>query len=136
LNAYHPDDRKRIQTNWGKALAEKTKLEAQYRLRRHDGQWRWIQVRAVPLLSPDGSARGWIGMNTDITERKQSEADALFLLDLGECTRLAQDADELMWATAVAAGEHLQAGRCSFFEIDFKTTSPSIATTTRARHRS
>lgn len=120
LNAYHPDDRKRIQTNWQKVLAEKTKLDAQYRLRRHDGQWRWIQVRAVPLLSADGSVRGWIGMNTDITERKQAEADALFLLDLSECTRLAMDPDELMWATAVAAGEYLQGARCSFFEIDLQ----------------
>ncbi len=120
LNAYHPDDQKRVHSNWQKALAEQTKLEAQYRLRRHDGQWRWTQVRAVPLMAPDGSTRGWVGMNTDITERKQAEADALFLLDLGECTRLALDPDELMWATAVAAGEHLQGARCSFFDIDLQ----------------
>jgi PAS domain S-box-containing protein len=118
LNAYHPDDQNRIRTNWQKAIAGNTILDAQYRLRRHDGQWRWTQVRAVPLLAADGSTRGWVGMNTDITERKQAEANALFLLDLGECTRLALDPDELMWAAAVAAGEHLAAARCSFLEID------------------
>jgi PAS domain S-box-containing protein len=120
LDAYHPDDQKRVQSDWQKVLETKTKLDAQYRLRRHDGQWRWTQVRAVPLLASDGTIRGWVGMNTDITERKQAEANALFLLDLSECTRLAQDADELMWATAVAGGEHLQAERCSFFDIDLQ----------------
>jgi PAS domain S-box-containing protein len=120
LDAYHPDDQKRVQSDWQKALETKTKLDAQYRLRRHDGQWRWTQVRAVPLLASDGTIRGWVGMNTDITERKRAEANALFLLDLSECTRLAQDADELMWATAVAGGEHLQSERCSFFEIDLQ----------------
>jgi len=118
LNAYHPDDHKRVISNWRRVLAEKTPLEAQYRLRRHDGQWRWTLVRAVPLTAPDGSVRGWVGMNTDITRRKQAEADTLFLLDLGECIRLAANADELMWAVAVSLGEYLNAGRCAFVEID------------------
>ena len=118
LSAYHPDDRRRIQTDWQRALAGKTRFEAQYRLRRHDGQWRWTQFRATPLLDSDGSARAWVGMNSDITERKQAEANALFLLDLSECASLATDPDELMWAAAVAAGEHLQAARCGFLDID------------------
>ena len=118
LSAYHPDDRKRIQTDWQKALAGKTRFEAQYRLRRHDGKWRWTQVCATPLLDSDGSARAWVGMNTDITERKRAEADALFLLDLSECTGLATDPDELMWTAAVAGGEHLQAARCGFLDIN------------------
>ena len=120
LNAYHPDDHRRVVSDWRRVLAEKTPLEAQYRLRRHDGQWRWMLVRAVPLTAPDGSVRGWVGMNTDITRRKQAEADTLFLLDLGECIRLAANADELMWAVAVSLGEHLGAGRCAFFEIDLE----------------
>jgi signal transduction histidine kinase/CheY-like chemotaxis protein len=54
----------------------------------------------------------------DITDRKQAEADTLFLLDVGECIRFASDADEMMWAIAVALGEHLGAGRCVFADID------------------
>jgi PAS domain S-box-containing protein len=118
LMAYHPNDHKRVQAQWEKATTEKTPLEAQYRLRRYDGQWRWTWVRAVPLLSADGSARGWVGMNTDITERKKAEADTLFLLDLSDCIRLASDPDELTWAVAVAVGEYLQTERCSFIETD------------------
>ncbi len=118
LNAYHPNDHKRVLEDWEHATATKQPLEAQYRLRRHDGQWRWTWVRAVPLLSADGSARGWVGMSTDITERKQAEADTLFLLDLSDCIRLASDPVELTWAVAVAVGEHLQTERCSFIEAE------------------
>ena len=62
-----------------------------------------------------------LGINVavrDITRRKQAEADTLFLLDLGEGIRFAADADELVWAVAVALGEHLKASRCAFLEID------------------
>jgi PAS domain S-box-containing protein len=62
-----------------------------------------------------------LGVNVavrDITRRKQAEADTLFLLDLGEGIRFAADADELLWAVAVALGEHLKASRCSFVEVD------------------
>jgi len=64
---------------------------------------------------------GLLGVNVavrEITGRKQAEADTLFLLDLGECIRFAADADELLWAVAVALGEHLRANRCGFIEID------------------
>src|SRR5919109_508778 len=62
-----------------------------------------------------------LGVNVavqDITRRKQAEADTLFLLDLGECIRFAANADELLWAVAVALGEHLKVSRCAFIEVD------------------
>jgi len=62
-----------------------------------------------------------VGVNVavrEITGRKQAEADTLFLLDLGECIRYAADGDELLWAVAVALGEHLRANHCGFIEID------------------
>jgi PAS domain S-box-containing protein len=64
-----------------------------------------------------------LGVNVavrDITRRKQAEADTLFLLDVGEGIRFAADADELLWAVAVALGEHLKASRCAFLEIDLE----------------
>jgi PAS domain S-box-containing protein len=62
-----------------------------------------------------------LGVNVavrDITRRKQAEADMLFLFDLGEGIRFAADADELLWAVAVALGEYLKASRCGFIEVD------------------
>ena len=83
-----------------------------------------LQERRICLCSyyPVHTESGQLlGVNVavrDITRRKQAEADTLFLLDLGEGIRFAADADELLWAVAVALGEHLKASRCGFLEID------------------
>jgi PAS domain S-box-containing protein len=71
-----------------------------------------------PVRDENGVVMGVNVAVRDITDRKQAEADTLFLLDVGECIRFATDPDEMMWAIAVALGEHLGAGRCGFAEID------------------
>jgi signal transduction histidine kinase len=50
-------------------------FEMEYRLRRHDGVYRWILDRGTPRFLPDGTFAGYIGSCADITERKQLEAD-------------------------------------------------------------
>ena len=62
-----------------------------------------------------------LGVNVavrDVTRRKQSEEDALFILDLNECIRLATESEELPWAVAVALGEYMAVDRCAFVEVD------------------
>ena len=71
-----------------------------------------------PVHTESGQLLGINVAVRDITRRKQAEADTLFLLDLGEGIRFAADADELLWAVAVALGEHLKARRTGFLEID------------------
>src|SRR5919106_1393246 len=71
-----------------------------------------------PVRNESGELLGVNVAVQDITRRKESEADTLFLLDLGECIRFAANADELLWAVAVALGEHLKIGRCGFIEVD------------------
>jgi PAS domain S-box-containing protein len=71
-----------------------------------------------PVHTESGQLLGVNVAVRDITRRKQAEADTLFLLDLGEGIRFGADADELLWAVAVALGEHLKASRCSFIGID------------------
>ena len=44
------------------------------RLRRADGEWRWMQVRSIPSRLPDGRVV-WDGVETDITERKENERE-------------------------------------------------------------
>jgi PAS domain S-box-containing protein len=50
-------------------------FEMEYRLRRKDGDYRWILDRGTPRYTPDGRFAGYIGSCVDITERRQLEAE-------------------------------------------------------------
>ena len=45
----------------------------EHRLRRFDGEYRWVLNRGVPRFAPDGSFVGYIGSGIDITERRTAE---------------------------------------------------------------
>src|SRR5262245_37003888 len=81
-------------------------------------QRRYWLCSYYPVHAASGDLLGVNVSVREITEQQQAEANTLFLLDVGECIRFAADADELLWAVAVALGEHLQAHRCAFIEID------------------
>ena len=72
--AVHPQDGPPTVAVWKRAVAEKSIFEFEHRLRRRDGAWRLCSVRAVPVLDENGQIREWVGVHTDITERKQAEA--------------------------------------------------------------
>jgi PAS domain S-box-containing protein len=73
LDAVHPDDQERVRAVWASAVAARTMYQAEYRLRRHDGEYRYFLVRAVPVLDAAGELREWVGVHTDITERHRLE---------------------------------------------------------------
>lgn len=72
----HPDDAGPAGDKWRQALAAAVFYETEFRLRRHDGVYRWFISRAVPIRDTDGVVLRWIGTNTDIDDQKQA-ADAL-----------------------------------------------------------
>jgi PAS domain S-box-containing protein len=82
LNAIHPDDQAHTAKVWTAAFETRSLYEVEHRLRRHDGQYRYMSVRAVPLLEADNSVREWIGVHTDIHDRKLAEAENQRLLDM------------------------------------------------------
>jgi len=67
----HPDDLVAAGTRWAEALETGQTYEAEFRLRRADGVWRWHIARAVPILGAYGQVIRWIGTNTDIQEQKE-----------------------------------------------------------------
>jgi PAS domain S-box-containing protein len=71
--ALHPDDLERTTQIWKEATRTKSEYAAEYRLRRHDGAYRYFMARGVPVFNEDGSIREWVGTCIDITERKQME---------------------------------------------------------------
>ena len=68
----HPDDLERVTASWTAAFARREPWEMEYRLRRHDGGYRWIVDRGEPRYEGDGFA-GYVGTATDIHERKSME---------------------------------------------------------------
>lgn len=72
LYAIHPDDRERAKAAWANADTTRETYETTYRVRRHDGVYRHLLERGVPILEPDGTVREWVGTCTDITERVQA----------------------------------------------------------------
>ncbi len=70
----HPDDRARMEAIWAQAIATRVAFEAEFRLRHVSDEWRWVSVRAVPVDATADSPVAWVGMNRDITGRKQGEA--------------------------------------------------------------
>ena len=73
----HPADRDAALLAWRDAVARGTEFRIEFRLRRHDGTYRWFDTRAVPLQDPTGRMVKWIGSNTDIDDRKRFEESQL-----------------------------------------------------------
>jgi PAS domain S-box-containing protein len=73
-DAIHPEDREFTVVKWRDAIATGKTFELEQRLRRHDGAYRNMTVRAVPVRNGQGEIVEWVGMHVDITERKQTEA--------------------------------------------------------------
>ncbi len=73
LNAIHPEDREETARVWSAAVANRSRYDVEHRLQVPDKTYRNMLVRAVPILGEDGAIRQWIGIHTDITERKKLE---------------------------------------------------------------
>jgi PAS domain S-box-containing protein len=74
-SALHPDDVERTIEVWRNAVEAKVGYRTEYRLRRHDGIYRYFTACGAPVVTDDGRIREWIGTCSDITERKQAEEE-------------------------------------------------------------
>lgn len=73
----HPDDQAQTLARWQEACAQGTDYQAEYRLRRADGQYRWLQVHGTPRLNAEGKILMWVGGATDIHKQKQMVQELL-----------------------------------------------------------
>jgi formate hydrogenlyase transcriptional activator len=72
-NVIHPDDLPNLLDTWQRVIAAGQPDEAEARVRRFDGQYRWYLIRAVPVRDDSGALLSWYGTNTDIEDRKRAE---------------------------------------------------------------
>lgn len=69
----HSDDLERCLEMYSIAFDKREPFRMQYRIRRHDGEYRWILDNGVPRFNKDGSFAGYIGSGIDVTEQKLAE---------------------------------------------------------------
>ena len=67
----HPEDLQKTVETWTHSLHTGQTYQIEYRLRRHDGVYRWHLGRALPITDDHGKIQQWLGTNTDIHEQKQ-----------------------------------------------------------------
>jgi PAS domain S-box-containing protein len=130
----HPDDLAAIIATWQQLGASGTGGEAQARVRRHDGAYRWFSFRAHPLRNDKGEVIKWYGANVDIDEQKRATmmlAGERQLLELIASGRLLHDILETLCSVteSVLPGcvceAHLLEGTGTVFEFSVFPSRPS-----------
>jgi len=86
----HPEDLEHCVGIWRGAFAEREPFEMEYRLRHHDGEYRWILDIGRPLPAMDGSFAGYIGYCFDITDRKLTELELVQAREAAEAANRAK----------------------------------------------
>lgn len=102
ISCVHPDDLPAARAVWQHSLEEEAPFTLETRLRRRDGAYRWMLVRAVPYLGSPGQPVKWLGSCTDIDDLKRS-AQALHVSE--ERFRLLSAAsNDAIWDCELASG--------------------------------
>ena len=77
----HPEDRAQALEAMRQARERETPYQSQHRVALRDGEWTWIESRAVPVRAPDGSVSEWFGAATDVTGRVRHEEHLRRMVD-------------------------------------------------------
>lgn len=75
VGGVHPADAERCVADYSAAFVAREKFQLEYRLRRFDGDYRWILDYGVPRYGPDGTFRGYIGSCIDVTDARRTEQE-------------------------------------------------------------
>ncbi|MDQ1459654.1 MAG: hypothetical protein QOI08_1138, partial [Actinomycetota bacterium] len=91
IRLVHPDDVASVRAAWERASRDKSDYELDYRVRRADGTYRWVEARGTAMRTSDGSVVRWFGTWIDVDDcrraeeelrqAKQRTAEALTLLE-------------------------------------------------------
>ena len=73
LACVHPDDVEDTRAVWRAAVATREPIALEHRIRRHDGEWRYMALSAAPVIEDDGTIREWVASHTDISDRREAE---------------------------------------------------------------
>ena len=69
----HPDDAELAEKQWRECIATGEPFQQEYRVRRHDGTYRWVMRHRVPVRDETGKIIRWYGVGYEIEDRKRAE---------------------------------------------------------------
>jgi PAS domain S-box-containing protein len=72
----HPEDRRRTQEGYASSLETRGNCDLEYRLRRADGEYRYVMCSGVPHFEPNGDFAGYIAIGIDLTDIRKSQEEA------------------------------------------------------------
>lgn len=80
LRRIHPADVADLRRQAPDLLADSEHaLDVEFRLRTHDGQWRWMRARGAAILGPGRHIHEWLGVLEDVDDRKRAQAAVAYL---------------------------------------------------------
>jgi|GEM_PF-6584319 len=89
----HPHDRDRIDAAFWEAFRNRAPFRLEYRMRRHDGEYRWVEDSAHPYEDTEGNFGGYLGAFLDITDRVRADHKFRGLLESAPDAMVITDKD-------------------------------------------
>lgn len=124
----HPEDRERLRQAWAEARSTGRVFEAECRLKRADGVYRWHLLRAVAQADEAGAVRAWIGTSTDIDVAKLAEQRLRLLARAGVALEQTLDpAETIQVAASVAVPDLADWCIIDLLEPDGSTVRAGVA---------
>jgi PAS domain S-box-containing protein len=114
----HPEDRMSVLRKIAEVKASGQAYQDEFRIVRPDGAVRWLAGRGQVLRNEAGQAARLIGVNFDITERKQRELNTKFLLELNAKVRTLSNADDIEHTVTDALGSYLEVSNCNISYVN------------------
>jgi PAS domain S-box-containing protein len=118
IAALHPDDREISEKTYLAANEKREEFRLEYRVRRQDGEYRWVIDSAKPRIGSLGEFLGYIGSVVDITETKQADLNTQFINQLDFALSQVVDADEIIRLATSRLGEYLRVASCYVIEVN------------------
>ncbi len=99
----HPDDAELVSETWADRLRTGEPMLLQWRLRRHDGSYRWIEMRTECERDGDGAIVRWYGAGIDVDAQRRAMDGLAFLAQSGPALTSDDDVDVMLTRLAQAA---------------------------------
>jgi len=94
----HPEDFQTCMNTYMRSFSAREAFEMEYRLRRHDGEYRWMLDHGSPRYAADGTFMGYCGSCVDITDRRLAEQRTILLAK--DLERATSQMEELLYAAS------------------------------------